>query len=153
MSSRIEQATVALVALLDALGGITVTRNHDVPVDFVTESTPVLNVVDGDDTEEGPRFLPANTVEFGVDLVLAGYVTASEPADLGPARDALWLAVWKVLTTHRVLVNGSDELTWDVQPGKTERALESEPGKPVAVFRLPVTLRIKAQASDPAVAA
>lgn len=150
MASRIEQATAALVTLLEAISATTVTRNEDVPVNFVTASTRVLNVVDGDDQDASPRFVAANTVEFDTEVVVAGYVTAADPADLGAARDALWTDAWKVVAANRVL---GSELTWDVLPGRTERALESEPGKPVAVFRMPVTLRIKAQASDPAVAA
>lgn len=152
MASRIEQATVALVTLLDAITSpvVTVTRNSDVPVNFVTESTAVLNVMDGDDSDDSPRILGANIAEYDTDLVVAGYVTANDTDALGPARDALWVAVVKVIAANRVL---GSELTWDVRQGSTKRRLESEPGKPVAVFELPVTLRLKAEADDPAVAA
>jgi hypothetical protein len=147
MSSRIEQATVALVALLEAIPGVTVRRNDDVPVNFVTETTPVLNIIDADDAAE-PNILQ-NIAEFTVGVSVAGYVTAADSDDLGPARDALWTSVWKILDANYALGG----LTWNVTAGATQRRLESEPGKPVAVFELPVTLHVKAQASDPAVAA
>jgi hypothetical protein len=150
MSSRIEQATVALVTLLEALPGVTVLRNCDVPISFVTDATPTVNVVDGDDVDEAPRFVAANVAEFDTELRVVGYVTSADFADLGPARDALWLAVWKIVTANRVL---GSELTWDVRPRATQRRLESEPGKPVAAFELPVVLRLTAQIDDPAIAA
>lgn len=151
MASRIEQATVALVTLLEAIASpaVTVTRNADVPANFVTESTAVLNVTDGDDAEDVPRIIAANIAEYDTDVVLAGYVTAADAEDLGPARDALWTAVVKVIGANYQLGG----LTWDVRQGSTKRRLESEPGKPVAVFEMPVTLRLKVSASDPAVAA
>ena len=152
VSSRIEQATVALVDLLTAVGTFTVTQNEDVPVNFVTETTPVVNIEDGDDATE-PHFIASNTVEFITQLTVSGYVTTNDAAALGQARDALWLAVWNVVLANPRLVNGSDELTWNVLPGSTTRRLASEPGKPVAVFEVPVLLHIKAQADDPAVAA
>ena len=148
MSSRIEQATVALVTLLSNLSSVTVERNRDVPVDFVTAEQACLVVTDGDDSRVD--FLPPNTVELDAQVLLAGYVTADDFADLGPARDALWLATWKIVLANPRL--GTD-LTWNVLPGPTTRRVDLEQSKPVAVFELPITLRIKAQADDPAIAA
>jgi hypothetical protein len=150
VSSRLEQATVALVALLADIPSTTVERNRDIPADFVTEATPVLVVMDGDDTDESPRFLSANTVEFDTQLILVGYVTANDFAGLGPASDALWLAAWKIVTANPRL--GTD-LTWNVVPGKRTRRVDLEESKPVAVFEMPVTLRLKTRASDPSIAA
>jgi hypothetical protein len=148
VSSRIEQATVALVAFLANIPSTTVERNRDVPVDFVTVEQACLVVTDGDDIDV--RFLSANTVEFDSQLMIGGYVTADDFADLGPARDALWLAAWKIVTATPRL---EGDLTWNVVPGNTSRRIDLEQSKPVAVFEMPVTLRLKARASDPSIAA
>ena len=143
----------ALTTLLATIPSVTVVSNHDVPANFVTESTPVINVLDGDDEDGSPRIV-GNIVEFDVGMTIAGYVTANEPSDLRALREALWLAVWRLVEPNYQLSDGSGgSITWNVEFGKTSRRLESGPGKPVAVFELPVVLRIKARTSDPAIAA
>lgn len=150
MASVIEQATVALVTALQAIPSTTVERNRDIPVDFVTAEQACLVVTDGDDDDDSPR-LQASLAEFDTQVVIAGYVTADDFADLGPARDALWVKVWNIVLANRVL---GDQLTWDARPGKTSRRIDDvDTGKPVAVFEMPVTLRLKLKLSDPAIAA
>ena len=160
MASIVEQATVAFVALVAAIPSITVKRNEDVPVNFVTASLPVVNIVDVGDVDgaphfpgPSPRYVASDVAEFAWRLDLAGYVTANASTALGPARDALRLAVTRVVNANRVLTSSGTQLTFDVLPGSAELGLESEPGKPVAVFRMPVTLYGKSQISDPAIAA
>lgn len=149
MSSRIAQATAALVTLLAADGSFDVTRNHDVPVDFVSETRPLLNVVDGPIRSS---FRDAVLVEHSVTVYLDGYVTAATATALD--LDALLSPVWGIVLANPRLGSGEPYLSWDVQVGEEiSRELAAEAGKPVQSFRMPVEMRINTAHSDLSVAA
>ncbi len=149
--SRIAQALDAFSTLLGTLSGVTVEDNRDIPVDFIAANGPHLNIVDADD--DGSAFDPpcdARAAEFAVGVVIEGYVTRDNYADLRAARETLFESVWNLVLANPVL---GAQLTWDVRPGKVERERYTERKKPTAVFRLPVTLHVKTKADDLSVAA
>lgn len=149
MSSRIEQAAQALVTLLEADGSFDVMRNHDVPVDFVSETRPLLNVVDG---PISTVFADAVRAEHTVTLYLDGYVTAATSSALD--LDALLAPVWAVVLGHPRLGASEPYLSWDVQVGEEiSRELAAEAGKPVQSFRMPIAMRINTTHADLTVAA
>lgn len=148
MSSRIQDAFDALQGVIEALPGITVTENEDIPARFTTESTPVVNVTDGDDEDGYPLKGANNSVEFRTTALVAGYVTAADASSLRALREDLLASVWAAITNSSLL-----STVWNVVPGKISRRLETEPGKPVAVFEMPVTLCFNARDSDLEIAA
>lgn len=150
MSHRVEQARVALETVLATIPSVTVERNRDIPADFIAQSEH-LNLLDSDDEE---LVFGAQNVEFASRVVVNGYVSCATYAELGPALAALEYAVWVKLMANRVLLgSGGDQLTWNVRPGATQRALQTERKKPTMAFEMPVTLCVKTRADDPAIAA
>lgn len=148
MSSRIEQATVALVALLVAgVPDATVQRNRDVPVDFVTADDAYLIVRDGTIQSQ---FIDAVRVEHTAQVIVEGYVTADTYDALGPALDALLVPTWDVITSNPQLGASEPKLSWDVRIAESgiERDVQTDNGKPTQSFRIVVEMRINTQHSD-----
>jgi hypothetical protein len=148
MASRIEQAAVALVALLvTGVPDATVQRNRDIPVDFVSTDDAYLIVRDG---TIHSQFMDAVRVEHAAELIIEGYVTADDYDELGPALDALLVPTWAVITGNPRLGSSEPLLSWDVriaEPG-IEREAHTEDGRPTQSFRMLVELRVNTNHSD-----
>ena len=120
----VEQVVAAFVARLEALDDIKVERERDQEVG----EFPFLVVYEGDkDVDDGQTSYTSHTQTITVE----GYVEAEEPADLGPARNALYARVAEALLADPSLGG----LSIDVREGnRSSFRAESKAGKPVGAF-------------------
>jgi len=149
MISVREQALAGLYAALGGVAaevaGVTVFRNEDTEIGVF----PAINLLDAESTQRVIDRAGEATL-YAVDLEIEGYVSASTPAETGPALSALYAATWRAAKGAETKVPAIDE----VIEGDMETTLVREDGAaPYAMFALSIELRFGALHDDPFMAA
>ena len=139
-----EQALAGLKTALDGITGVPgvqVLRNEDTAV----ERFPTLIQVDAESTQRVVERAAGVTV-YALELTVEGYVSASLPAETGPALSDLYARAWQAAKGAEAAVAA----IFEVREGETTTALVREDGvAPHAVFALTVALGFGARPDDP----
>lgn len=135
----VERVAAAFVQRLEALEGVTVERERDQEV----AEYPFLNVYEGG---SNPDDESTQIVQHDLTMTVEGFVDAEMPAELGPARNALYARVVAAALADPSLGG----VAIDVREGdRSQGRAESEAGRPVGWFVLDFTIRFATRQGDP----
>lgn len=129
--------------LNDELSEVKVERNRRSDVD--SSEAPHLNLIDGGHTPQDTNY---GETEYNMSVVIDGTVTASDDEGLGPAVNALYVDVIRVLMADATLGN----ICSDIHEGAMEvrTILADESDRPTAEFSLGMVVVFSTPDKNPA---